>query len=136
MTCDIVNLPARRCGLEFTSSPYSRPRRTAILSAGIWLTRLVRRSCWARTSRFTTLIGTVFCLCSLYYLTPLHGYSERGYSGGGYSVPSTGTALTTTNTTTTRTYLQRDKYPGTYYKLHQRAHHIIKNRRAYNHKHP
>ena len=44
----LVSSRARSCGRASTSSPCSRPRRTATTCAASWPTRSARRSCWAR----------------------------------------------------------------------------------------
>lgn len=53
------NSPAKRCGPASTSSPPSRPRRTATRSAGTWPTSSASGTSWAaRTSGSTTARGS------------------------------------------------------------------------------
>lgn len=52
-----ASLPVKRCGLASTSSPSSRPKRTATRCDDTWPTRSARRSCWATTPRSTTATG-------------------------------------------------------------------------------
>jgi hypothetical protein len=55
---ETANSAVRRCGLASTSFPSSRPKKIAIRSVDTWLTRSVRRSCWATMPRFTTATGS------------------------------------------------------------------------------
>lgn len=52
-----VNSPAKNCGLASTSSPPSKPKKTATKSVATWPTRRAKRPCWVIMPACTTVIG-------------------------------------------------------------------------------
>lgn len=53
----IVNLPAKKCGLASTSSPPSKPKKTATKSVATWPTKRAKRPFWVIMPAFTMVIG-------------------------------------------------------------------------------
>ena len=64
----IASLHVRRFGLAFTSSPSSKPKRTAIKSADTMQRKPVRRSYLEGRRRFTIAIGMLYPFLFLFWL--------------------------------------------------------------------